>query len=147
MKFLFNLCRSVTALIFYAAAPLAWAAAPAEIGIEASEIQPSPAPIASLFELETEMVVHNWVLCTSQDRAEQLVRAREESLERAQSAYADLKQSRSCGQFPELRVILRERLYVTTADSGHDARIFGALVNFADAWASAFVVYGSLPEK
>ena len=104
------------------------------------------APIAD-YALDTEMVVRNWVLCVSQTVAEQLVQAREESVERARSAYAELNQSKSCGQFPELRVVLRERLYASSAESGHDARVFGALVDFAGNWASAYVVYGGLPEQ
>jgi hypothetical protein len=100
-----------------------------------------------MFDLETEMVVHDWVLCTSQAMAEQLVRAREESVEEARSAYENLKSARSCGQFSELRVILRERLYSTASGSDYDARAFGALVKFSDEWASAFVVYGSLPDN
>ena len=78
--------------------------------------------------------------------AEQLVHAREEGVDRARSTYAELNAAKSCGQFPELRVILQERLYFSSADSGHDARVFGALVDFSGNWASAFVVYGGLPE-
>jgi hypothetical protein len=99
------------------------------------------------YALGTEIVVQNWVLCVSRTVAEQLVHAREAGIGDARSAYDELKQARSCGQFPELRVILQERLYVSTAESGHDARVFGALVNFAGSWASAFVVYGGLPEE
>jgi hypothetical protein len=93
------------------------------------------------------MVVTNWVLCVSQAVAEQLVHAREESLDLARATYAELNQAKSCGQFPELRVILQERLYTSSAESGHDARVFGALVDFAGSWASAYVVYGGLPEQ
>ena len=57
--------------------------------------------------LDTEMVVRNWVLCVSQTVAEQLVRVREQGTGAAQSAYAELREARSCGQFPEMHVILR----------------------------------------
>ena len=60
------------------------------------------------YSLETEMVVHDWVLCVSQPLAEQLARAREAGAESARSAYADLAGARSCGKFPELRVILQQ---------------------------------------
>ena len=63
------------------------------------------------YSLETEMVVHNWVLCVSQPLAEQLAKAREAGPESARSAYADLAGARSCGKFPELRVILQQSLY------------------------------------
>jgi hypothetical protein len=92
------------------------------------------------------MVVHNWVLCISAPSAEELARARTASIDAARSAYAGLSTARSCGQFPELRVILRERLYASADDSGHDTRVFGALVNLSGDWATAFVVSGSLPE-
>ena len=42
---------------------------------------------------------------------------------------------------------LRERLYASSAASGHDARVFEALVDFSGNWASAYVVYGGLPEQ
>jgi hypothetical protein len=120
------------------------AAAPAAIG---------PADAASAGNLtdplfgyppDTEIVVKNWVLCASAAVAEQLVRAREESVDRAVSAYAKLSQTRACGQFVELRVILRERLYVS-ATAGADSGVYGALVNISGDWASGFVVYGGLP--
>lgn len=125
----------------------AWAAAP--VGLETDPAGPetmASAP-AKIYELDTEMVVHGWVLCASQAVAEDLVRAREEGLDQARSAYETFKKARQCGQFGELRVILREPLYSSAADAGHDARVFGALVNLADTWASAFVVSGSLSEQ
>ncbi len=120
---------------------------------EAIDPPKSEAPSFSLttpvvdYALDTEMVVKNWVVCVSENVAEQLVRAREESLDRAMSAYADLKQARTCGQFAELRVILQQRLYSSSGQSGHDARVFGALVNLSGKWASAYLVYGGLPDQ
>jgi hypothetical protein len=145
MRLFHNLGRAAAVAVMCIAAPATFAAAPADSGIGTPEVRNPPKSAATMFELETEMVVHDWVLCTSQPMAEQLVRAREESVEEARSAYEDLKSARSCGQFSELRVILRERLYSTA--SGSDARAFGALVKFSDNWASAFVVYGSLPDN
>lgn len=123
----------------------AYAAAPDMLDIEPAAA-PTTAPITD-YALDTEMVVRNWVLCVSETVAEQLVQAREAGVDRARSTYAELNAAKSCGQFPELRVILRERLYASSAASGHDARVFGALVDFAGSWASAYVVYGGLPEQ
>jgi hypothetical protein len=143
-----KLCRAAAVVGVCAAVPGAWAAAP--VGIETelpSGDEAAAAPPASLYELDTEMVVHNWVMCISANVAEQLVRAREEGVEQALSAYDGLKQERKCGRFGELRVILQEPLYKSAAESGHDARAFGALVNLADSWASVFLVTGGLPEE
>jgi len=126
----------------------AWAAAPDDLPIETS----APAvgavvPGAIDYALETEMVVHDWVLCVSAPVAEELARARTASVADARSTYAELASARTCGQFPELRVILRERLFAGADDGGHDTRVFGALVNLSGDWASAFVVSGGLAEE
>ena len=139
------LCRVAAVAAVCLAAPPAWAAAPN--GLEPDALEAVTSASIVIYDLETEMVVHNWILCVSQAMAEELVRAREESVEKARLAYTALGETRSCGRFAELRVILRERLYASSAESGHDARIFGALVNLSDQWASAFVVYGGLPEE
>jgi hypothetical protein len=142
MTFL-DLCRAAGAAAILALGSVAFAAAPGDIDIDAD----IPSQTALDYALETEMVVHDWVLCVSQPLAEQLARARAVSLADARSAYAELANARSCGQFPELRVILRERVYASAPDSGHDARVFGALVNLSGDWASAFVVFGGLTEE
>ena len=108
----------------------AFAAAPGDLDSEPATPQVEPAPPIVDYNLDTEMVVQNWVLCVSRTVAEQLVQAREEGVDRARSAYAELNAAKSCGQFAELRVILQERLYASSANSGHDARVFGALVRF-----------------
>ena len=95
----------------------AFAAAPGDLDSEPATPQVEPAPPIVDYNLDTEMVVQNWVLCVSRTVAEQLVQAREEGVDRARSAYAELNAAKSCGQFAELRVILRERLYVSSADS------------------------------
>jgi hypothetical protein len=139
--------RLAAILAFSALVSPAFAAAPDVL--DAEPLVPAAkagAPIAD-YALDTEMVVRNWVLCVSATVAEELVQARESGVDRARSTYAELNASKSCGQFSELRVILRERLYVSSTDSGHDARVFGALVDFSGSWASAYVVYGGLPEQ
>ena len=120
----------------------AWAAAPDDLAVAPIAPDVVAAPAAIGYALDTEMVVHNWVLCVSAPVAEKLARARTSSAGEARSIYAELSSARSCGQFPELHVILRERLY----ESGDDTRVFGALVNLSGDWASAFVVSGSLSE-
>lgn len=141
-----NILRRVAAAAaICVAVPSAWAAAPD--GLEPDAIVPGASTPVHIYELGTEMVVHDWVLCVSQAVAEELAHAREESDEKAKLAYAALSESRACGRFAEMRVILQERLYASSAGSGHDARVFGALVNLSDSWASAFVVYGGLPAK
>ena len=141
-----HLHRIAPILAFSSVFSPALAAAPASLDPEPASTPSVAAPIID-YALDTEMVVRNWVLCVSQAVAEQLVRAREQGTVAAQSAYAELREARSCGQFPEMHVILQERLYISTAASGHDARVFGALVNFSGSWASAFVVYGGLPDQ
>ena len=139
--------RRAAAVVAACAVPaLAFAAAPVGIEPELPAAEAAAAAPVVLYELDTEMVVHDWVLCASQAFAEQLARAREESAEKAWAAYAELKDARSCGQFAELRVILQERLYASTAESGHGARVFAGLVSFSDSWASVYLVSGGLPQ-
>jgi hypothetical protein len=137
-------CRAAAFLLACLATP-AWAAAPEEIVAVDPVLDGVSAGPGKIYELETEMVVHNWVLCVSQTLAEDLVRARGEGAEKAVAAYLGFAQAKSCGLFPELRVILRERLSAS-AGAGYDARAFGALVNLTGDWATAYVVYGGLPE-
>jgi hypothetical protein len=144
MTTLLTLVRAA-AVLCCAFQSVAFAAAPDNIAVETMATPEIVAPPLD-YALETEMVVHNWVLCVSAPVAEKLARARATSIDEARSAYADLSGAKSCGQFPELRVILRERLYASASDSGHDTRVFGALVNLSGSWANAFVVSGSLPE-
>jgi hypothetical protein len=126
----------------------AWAAAPDALEPQSTPVAAAPAPMPPLtvYELNTEMVVKNWVLCVSADRAEQLVWAREQGVEHAISAFRDLQQAKSCGRVSELRVILQERLYASPAGSEHGARAFGALIGVFDKWASAYLVVGGLPD-
>jgi hypothetical protein len=141
-----RLCRAAACVALLVSSP-AWAAAPDTLEPDAALPQSIGLAPTLDYALETEMVVHNWVLCVSQPLAEQLVLAREVGVESALLAYAGLASNRSCGQFPELRVILRDPLYATAAGAGYDARVFGALVNLSGDWASAYVVSGGLPAK
>jgi len=138
----------VTAILCLAGG-FTWAAAPHDIEIERNGVIAGPAVIAPprVYELGTEMVVRNWVLCVSREVAEQLARARERGAEQAQTTYAGLSGNRSCGQVETLLVILRKRLYTSPVSSGHDARVFAAEVRLSDNWAAAFVVYGGLPDE
>jgi hypothetical protein len=147
MKRICTGCRFAAIFAFSTALALghAWAATPGAIEPRPS----SPADRAespAAYPLNTEIVVRQWVMCVSQPLAEDLVRAREESVEKARLIYAKLRDAHSCGQFPELRVILRERTHVSVVP-GHEARIFKALINLSDSWGSAFVVFGGLPEE
>ena len=147
MNILSHARRAASIVAFALATPVAFGAAPDTLAPE--DMAPAASGSGSLidYSLDTEMVVHNWVLCISQPFAEQLARAREAGEESARTAYADLAGARSCGQYPELRLILQERLYAPAAGSLADARVFGALVNLSGDWASAFVVSDVLADE
>jgi len=146
MKTIANLCRAAALFGACILTPFAWAAAP--VGIESDVPMPKMAAApANIYELDTEMVVHNWVLCVSQNVAEQLAEAREAGTAEALAAYAGLQHEKKCGRFAELRVILKTPIYKSAAGAGYDARVYGALVRLSDNWASAFVVAGGLPEN
>jgi hypothetical protein len=97
------------------------------------------------YALDTELVVHDWVLCVSRAMTESLVSAHNDGRRAAARVYADLNAARACGRFAELRVILRERIASATR-AGNDTRAFAALVRVADDWATAFVVAGAVDE-
>lgn len=137
-------CAAAFAALMALAQP-ALAAAPDTL--RADEVQAPQITRALDYSLDTEIVVRNWVLCISQPYAEQLARAREAGTQSAQTAYDELAGARSCGKFPELRVILQQRIYSSAQDSGYDARVFGALVNLSGEWASVFVVSDVLTEE
>jgi hypothetical protein len=147
MNTFLHLCRAAAVAALSLAASSAWSAAPDTVEPDATLPTSTGIMPSAGYALETEMTVHNWVLCISQPLAEQLVHAREAGPDSALQAYAGLASARSCGRFPELRVILRDPLYASAADAGYDARIFGALVNLSGDWASAYVVSGGLPDK
>ena len=105
------------------------------------------APVPGAYQLDTEMVVDNWVLCVSQPFAESIAKAREDSAAAAQKVYTDLATAKSCGRFAKLDVKLRQPLYQSAPGGGHDARVFSALVNLGGAWQTAFVVNDDLPAQ
>ena len=96
MRGILNFCAAVGLCL--AAAP-ALAAAPD--GLDAAPAAASGALTtisrADPYRLDTEMTVHNWVLCISADRAESLVRARGEGKARGDAVYADLQAAKACG--------------------------------------------------
>ena len=122
----------------FAAAPVALDPAPA-----------AKAPAKTIVPLEyvfgKEAVVRNWVLCISQPFAESIVKAWSGGVDEAEKVYADLKAAKSCGQFPELRVILHESVYESGPEIDHVARVFAAQVNLGGGWPKGFVVFGGLP--
>jgi hypothetical protein len=141
MKGFRSLLRLTAVSLACVTASLAIAAIPPVV-----DIPPAPQARTMIYALNTEMVVRDWVLCTSQESAEELVQAREESDERARSTFVRLREAKACGQFPELRVILKKPLYRSPEETGHAGRVFGALVHVSKNWASAFLVYCGLPE-
>ena len=99
------------------------------------------------YELGTEVVVHDWVLCVSQAYAETIARARARGADQARTVYSDLAAAKSCGQFPEMHVILHEPVYPDANGVGGGAQVFSAAVSLAGRWANAFVVEGGLPAE
>jgi hypothetical protein len=142
-----NSCRAAAVAALCVVAPAGWAAAPDDLAVVTAAPEAAAVSPAIDYALETEMVVHNWVLCVSAPIAEHLAESRATGIESARSAYATVASARSCGRFSELRVILRERLNAFADESGHDTRVFGALVNLSGDWASAFLVSGDLLEE
>ena len=106
--------RIAAVVAFSAMLSPAFAAAPGDLDPESAVPQAKVSVPIVDYSLDTEMVVQNWVLCISSTVAEQLVHAREEGIDRARSTYAELSAAKSCGQFPELRVILQERIYASS---------------------------------
>jgi hypothetical protein len=135
-------CAALAATMILAAilaAPTgALAAAPVDLDPDA--------PVAPTYQLDTVLVVHDWVLCTTQSSAESLARAREDGVSAAQRTYDQLAAAKTCGKFRKLGVLLREPLYHTAPGFDFDARVFGALVNVGAGWQNGFVVAGGLPE-
>src|SRR5947209_8095047 len=98
-----------SALTALAAAMVAGAApALADVGAPTLTVQPS---VPGSDQLGKEITVNNWILCTSQDNAESIAKARGAGVEPALKVYDDLQHNRACGVFPALRVILQQALY------------------------------------
>jgi hypothetical protein len=102
------------------------------------------APDADLFN--KEMTVQNWILCTTQEHAESIAKARAQGIEPALKVYDALKGSKLCGLFPSMRVILRASLYQSPAEVKHATRVYRASVNLGTEWPTGFVVYGVTSE-
>ena len=85
--------RAAAALALGLAASHAIAAAPEDIEVDIPTADAATLAPVTVYELETEMVVRGWVLCVSPTVAKELVRAREESVERA---YAEFEAARLC---------------------------------------------------
>jgi hypothetical protein len=109
--------------------------------------QPSAASVPVEYQLDTEMVVDNWVLCVSEQLAESIARAREDSVAAARKIYSDLASAKSCGRFAKLAVKLRQPLFRSAPGLDHDSRVFSALVNIGGAWQTAFVVKDDMPAE
>ena len=139
MRGIVNFCAA--AGLCLAAAP-ALAAAPDALDAAPAVTSGALAAIsgADPYRLDTEMTVHNWVLCISADRAESLVRARGEGKARGDAVYADLQAAKACGLFPEMQVILQQPVYEPAAALSSEGHVFGALVKLSGQWARAFVV-------
>ena len=132
----------------FAVAAAAMSLSAAALAAAPGELDPADGSAAIVspleYQLDKEMVVRDWVICTTQSFAESIARARDTGLEAAQKVYTDLKDAKSCGLFPELRVILRERLYQSAPGLDHEAQVFAASVNIGGGWPSGFVVNGGL---
>jgi hypothetical protein len=137
-------CAALAAMIL--AVPMTLAGPGSARAAAPADIDPGSGPAAPTYRLDTVLVVHDWVLCTTQASAESLARAREAGVSAAEKAYADLAAAKTCGRFRKLGVLLREPLYHTAPGFDFDARVFGALVNVGAGWQNGFVVAGGLPE-
>ncbi len=124
----------------------ALAAAPDTLDDAAPGAKATPALIAPLeYQLGTEMVVRDWVLCVSESFAETLAKARASGVEEALAAYSDLRASKSCGQFRQMTVVLHQSLYASAETD--NAQVFSGAVNISGHWADAFLVKGGLPAE
>lgn len=110
--------------------------------------KPSFAP-SGLEQLEyaKDIVVRNWMLCATQESAEELVRAADMSARTAAVVIARLQNERSCGRFPKMRVILEAPLVESSPFSEHRIKAYGAQINLGGQWVPAFVVYARQPDE
>ncbi len=130
------------ALTFAIGGGLAHAAAT----VDPADAAPTARPAIHDYELGTELTVENWILCTTQEYAESIARARATGVEPALKVYGDLRDTKSCGLFPQLHVILKEALYQSGPDIVHDTRVYSASVSIGPDWPTGFVVYGGLSD-
>ena len=136
---------AVVALVLAAAGYASPAAAAAVVEPDDPQRRSEIARPLDAYALDTEMTVHGWILCTARPFAEEIAMA--DGVDAALDAYRRLKEAKSCGMFPELRVILREALFESAPGAVRDTRAFGASVNLGGNWARAFLVDGHLPAE
>ena len=137
--------RSVIVELLLSSVSVALAAAPGEP--QSGPTRPAVSPPPSLQTIGTEQVVRNWILCTTQPIAESIARASEEGTTAIVDLYTELAETKVCGQFPELRVILRERLFNAGSIMDDRAQVFSASVKIGDGWPTGFVVYLGAPGR
>jgi hypothetical protein len=101
--------------------------------------------IGEINQLDKEMTVQNWILCTTQANAESIAKARADGVEPALKIYGDLKTTKACGLFSTLKVILRQSLYESGVKE-HRTRVYRASVNLGTEWPTGFVISGVLAE-
>jgi hypothetical protein len=135
--------KSVFAVGVWAVGALAGLPASAELS---TTLPPTVSPVPRFDQIDTEMTVQNWILCTTEANAESIARARADGIEPARKVYGDLRNSKACGQFPAMRVILRQSLYESAPGAGPQTRVYRASVNLGSEWPTGFVVSGGLTE-
>jgi hypothetical protein len=112
------------------------------------QAKPASAPSGpEQLELSKDIVVHNWILCATQEAAETLVSAADTSARAAADAMARLQSERSCGRFPKMRVILEMPLVESSPFAEHRIKAYGAQINLGGTWVPAFVIYARQPEE
>lgn len=104
------------------------------VGVD-EPVQSSYLGIPTDRKLDTEMIVHGWVLCIAQSYAERLLLAEKAGLKAAHDAYVALKNEQMCGQFASMRVILESLLPLSGGYTAYEAR-----VELSGVWANAFVI-------
>src|ERR1700704_6214310 len=97
-------------------------------------------------QIGKEMMVQNWILCTSQANAESIAKARADGVEPAMKLYGDLQLTKACGVFPTMKLILRQSLYESPVEVKNTTRVYRASVNLGTEWPTGFVVYGVLAQ-
>ena len=139
-------CAALSLALAPAWAP-AWALADATVG--ALPALPGAGGLGigagEISQLDKEMTVQNWILCTTEANAESIAKARINGVEPALKVYGDLKTTKVCGLFPTLKVILRQSLYESTGKE-HRTRVYRASVNLGSEWPTGFVISGVLAE-
>lgn len=98
-------------------------------------------------ELDKELVVRNWILCATRAHAEAVVHAADASAREAAEVFARLQGERSCGRFPQMRVILEIPIVESSPFAELRAKAYGAQIRLNGKWVPAFVVNGGPPNR